>query len=320
MLKVGLIGLGRMGRPLCTRLARAGHPVTAFDARPERKADAERSGARWQDSAKAAAAGADVLVTVLPGPADVAAAVDDAVLRALGAGGIWLDMSSSTPEAAAALRDLARRHGVDTLEAPIGGSPRDAAAGRARLFVGAEEATLTRVRPLLEALTAPGLLTRVGGPGTGYVAKLLVNSLWFGQAVATAEALLLGSRAGIDPALMREVLLAGPAAGAFTRDHLPALFAGDYLPSYELDRIHDQLAAVTALAGELGTPHTVAEAVRAVHQRALARYGPVNGELLGVALLEEQAGLTLRPGRPDRPGSTDGPSGPSGPDGRQERR
>ncbi|WP_329141319.1 NAD-binding protein [Streptomyces sp. NBC_01476] len=137
-------------------------------------------------------------------------------------------------------------------------------------------------------------ITHVGGHGAGYTAKLLVNLLWFGQAAATAEALLLGVRAGIDLGVLTETLADSPASSRFIRRDLPSLFAGDYLASFGLDHIHDQLSAVGAMADDLGTPHSVADAVRLLHHQALSRFGPADGELLAVALLEEQAGITLR--------------------------
>ncbi|KOV73857.1 MULTISPECIES: NAD(P)-dependent oxidoreductase [unclassified Streptomyces] len=292
MSTICLIGVGRMGEPVCRRLVLAGHEVRAYDIRPERRAAVRSCGARWSDSAVAAASGADVLLTVLPGPAEVTAAVRDVVLQALAANATWIDMSSNAPTAAGPCREQAAAHGVGFLESPIGGSPADAGEARLRLFVGGDATLLERHRPLLSAVA--DRITHVGGPGTGYTAKLLVNLLWFGQAVATAEALLLGRRAGIDLGVLTDILAAGPASSAFVRRDLPALLAGDYLPAYGLDRIHDQLAAITALAEQCGTPHAVADTVRRLHQEALERYGPVDGELLAVALLEERAGTLLR--------------------------
>ncbi|WP_393087614.1 NAD(P)-dependent oxidoreductase [Streptomyces sp. LN704] len=292
MSTICLIGVGRMGEPLCAGLVRAGYRVRAYDVLAERREAALSRGARTPDSAAAAAAGADVLLTVLPGPTEVAAAVDDAVLGALAPRATWIDMSSNTPTDAEPCWKRAAAHGVGVLEAPIGGSPADAAAGRLRLYVGGEDALLERHRPLLSAMS--DRITHVGGPGTGYVAKLLVNLLWFGQAAATAEALLLGRRAGIDLGVLTETLAAGPASTAFIRHDLPALLAGDYLTDFGLDRIHDQLTAVTALAERLDTPHSITDTVRRLHGEALERYGPADGELLGVALLEEKAGILLR--------------------------
>jgi 3-hydroxyisobutyrate dehydrogenase len=134
----------------------------------------------------------------------------------------------------------------------------------------------------------------VGGHGTGYTAKLLVNLLWFGQAVATAEALLLGQRAGIDPAALRHALAGSAAASTFTRSDLGLVFRGDYLASFGLDRICEELDAVTALAGEHQVPWELSEVVRRTYRRALDRFGPAEGELLAVGLLEDEAGDKLR--------------------------
>ncbi|MFG2968141.1 NAD(P)-dependent oxidoreductase [Streptomyces sp. NPDC048288] len=293
--RVALVGVGRMGTPLCGRLVSAGHTVTAFDVRPEREAPVRSSGADWAPSAATAAAGAEVLVTVVPGPGEAEAALPDAVFSALAPGAVWIDMTSNAPAVAAVLRARAAAHGVDVLEAPLGGSPDDAEHGRLRLFVGGSPEVLDRCGPLLEAVTTSDRISHMGGPGTGYTTKLLINLLWFGQAAATAEALLLGRRAGIDLAVLRDTL-AGSAAGSdFIRRDLSALFAGDYLPSYGLDRIHDQLEVITGEARDHGTPHELADTLLHLHRRALERFGPVNGELLAVALLEEIAGTLLRP-------------------------
>ncbi|MHA6757678.1 NAD(P)-dependent oxidoreductase [Streptacidiphilus sp. PAMC 29251] len=294
MLEIGIIGLGRMGTPICANLATAGHQVTVFDIAPSREQAALACGASWRSSACEVAAAVDVLLTVLPGPTEVQAVMSEAVLDALAPGSTWIDMSSNSPTAAAPIRERAQARGVGVLEAPIGGSPADAAAGKLRLFVGGDGDLLSRHRSLLGAVADPDLITHVGGHGAGYTLKLLVNLLWFGQAVATAEALLLGSRAGIDLDLLRNTLAGSAASSEFIRRDLPSLFAGDYLASFGLDHIHDQLAMVTALARDLDTPHDVTETVRRLHQQALEHYGPADGELLAVALLEERAGIKLR--------------------------
>lgn len=286
--------MGRMGAPICARLVAAGHPVVACDLLPDREKTATACGATWCPSPTGTAAGADVLLTVLPGPQEVASVMDKTLVAALRPGSTWIDLTSNTPAAAAPVRARVRARGAYVLEAPMGGGPRDAEAGTVRLFVGGDAELLTRHRPLLDVFADRGRVVHVGGPGTGYTLKLLVNMLWFGQAVATAEALLLGRRSGIELPVLHDVLATSAAGSDFIRRDLPALFAGDYLTTFGLDHIQDQLAAVTALAGDLGTPHDVSEAVRRLYARALERYGPADGELLGVALLEERAGLKLR--------------------------
>ena len=138
-------------------------------------------------------------------------------LKELAAGAAWIDMTSNSPAAARPIREQAIERGVEVLEAPVGGGITAAREGRLQLFVGGAAAAVERHRALLEVLGDPGRIVHTGGHGTGYTAKLLVNLLWFGQAVATAEALLLGQRAGIDPAVLKHALAGSSAASAFIR-------------------------------------------------------------------------------------------------------
>jgi 3-hydroxyisobutyrate dehydrogenase len=166
--------------------------------------------------------------------------------------------------------------------------------GSLQLFIGGEASVVERHRAVLEVLGDPGRIVHVGGHGTGYTLKLLVNLLWFGQAVAAAEALLLGQRAGIDPAVLQHVLVDSAAASTLIRNDIGLVFRGDYLASFGLDRICEELEAVTALAGEYQVPWELCDVVRRTYRRALDRFGPADGELLAVALLEDEAGDKLR--------------------------
>jgi 3-hydroxyisobutyrate dehydrogenase len=278
---------------MCANLVRAGCRVSATDIR----ADAPTGGARRVEATAELAAGVDVLITMLPGPQEVVTVMEGA-LAALPSGAVWIDMTSNSPAVVAPVREQVLAGGVEVLEAPVGGGPTAAEAGTLQLFAGGDPEVFERCRPILEILGDPARIVRVGGHGAGYTAKLLVNLLWFGQAGATAEALLLGRSAGIDLHTLRQVLGESAASSDFIRRDLDALFAGDYLETFGLDRGCEELAAVTALAHELDVPFSLSDLVHQTYQRALARYGPVDGELSAVALLEEETGLRLR----DRPG------------------
>ena len=289
-----------MGLPMCANLVAAGYEVAAADARAEAEAAVLRCGARWRATPARAAAGADVVITMLPGPPEVrdVMAGPGGVLAAMPATAAWIDMTSNSPAAARALAAAARARGIGVLDAPVGGGVPAAAAGTLQLFVGGDGAILERCRPVLEVLADPLRIAHLGGNGAGYTAKLLVNLLWFGQAVATAKALLVARRAGIDPDALRPALAASAASSAFIRNDLEGLLGGDYRRSFGLDRCCDQLAAVAELARGLGVPSELAQVVAGIYRRALRRYGPADGELLAVALLEEEAGLELRHGPP----------------------
>ncbi len=306
MPEIGLVGLGRMGLPICANLVRAGYRVLAGDRRPETARQAAGCGACWVPEVGRLAAGADVLITVLPGPSEVRELMlgtGDAV-AALRPGTTWIDMTSNSPTAVTEIRDALLDRGVQVLDAPAGGGVTAARQGRLQLLVGGEAEVVARHRDLLEVLGSPGRVRHVGGYGAGYTAKLLINLLWFGQAVATAEALLLGRASGLDLVVLREVLADSAAGTEFIRRDLDALFAGDFMRTFGLDRCCEELQIVTELARGHRLPFQVSESVADLYRQALRRYGPADGELLGVALLEEQAGLRLR-----HPPAADGPTG-----------
>jgi 3-hydroxyisobutyrate dehydrogenase len=204
-------------------------------------------------------------------------------------GTAWIDLTSTSPMVGSELRSLAA--GIECLDAPMGGGPDAALEGTLELYVGGDRETVERYRAILETL---GRIHVVGGPGSGQIVKLLVNLLWFGQAVATGEALLLARRAGLDLRTVRQALIHSAADSRFIRRDLVGLFEGDYLTSFGLDRCCEELDAVTELAQQLEVPFELSGVVRDLHARALQRFGARGVELLAVALLEEMAGIDLR--------------------------
>jgi 3-hydroxyisobutyrate dehydrogenase len=294
--RIGFIGVGTMGLPMCANLAAAGYEVIAADARASRERAVTKCGARWAATPAGAAARADILITMLPGPAAVSDVMTGAgrALAALPPQATWIDMTSNSPAAGRPLTAAAHAQGIAVLDAPAGGGPAAARAGTLQLFVGGEAAVLDRCRPVLEVLADPRRIIHAGGNGAGYVTKLLVNLLWFGQSIAAAEALLIGRQAGIDLDVLRHALADSPASSAFIRNDLGALLSGDYLPSFGLDRCAEELTTIAQIARDLGLPREMTQLAEHTYQRALRRYGPVKGELLAVALLEEQAGIRLR--------------------------
>jgi 3-hydroxyisobutyrate dehydrogenase len=291
---VGVIGVGRIGAPLVARLAAAGYEVVATDVRSERREIAERAGARWAPDAQRVAAASSVVFTVLPGSPELSEAVlgPGRLLAHMGAGTAWIDMTSASVKVGRQCADEARAHGVDYLDAPIGGGVAGMREGAVTLYVGGERRVLEAVEELFASFASS--VHHVGGNGAGYLAKLLINLLWFGQATLTTEALLLAQRHGVPPDRMRTVLHESAGDGAFIAHHLPALLAGDYLREFGLDRCVEELDSIERTAESAGLPHPLTTAVAELHRAALGRYGPVDGELLGPAWLEEQAGSLLR--------------------------
>ena len=284
--RIGIIGLGRMGAPIAARLREGGVALSTWDTQVD----------STSSSARELAANVDVLITVLPGSPelrDVMVGVNGA-LTSMAPGALWLDLTSADPRVAREIAEAATDRGIHSVGCPMGGGPQGAAAGELSFFVGGAATSIDRVRPILELLGAR--ITVMGDDiGAGYTTKLLANTLWFGQAVAVAEALLLGQAQGIELRALRDALEGSAAGSRFISEHLAALFDGDYLETFGIDRVVEELEAVRDLAAEAGTPAGLTGLVTETHRDALAEFGAIDGELLGIKLLELRAGRELRP-------------------------
>ncbi|WP_312677462.1 NAD(P)-dependent oxidoreductase [Microbacterium sp.] len=290
---IGIIGVGRMGRPIAERLAGAGFDVAVYDADADRRRAAADRGLTVVRGAAALAARSDVLVTVLPGApefADVMATGGD-VATSLRPGSVWLDLTSNDPRVATAVLAAGRTGGVEGVGAPIGGGPADARAGTLSFFVGGAPAAVGRVMPVLDAIGRDGGIRLVGGDiAHGYLLKLLVNALWFGQVAATAEAYLVAESLGLSRRDFAAGLAGTAAQSAFTDVYLPRLIDGDVVADFGLSGCRDELAVVQGIARHAGIPTAVLDAVTRLHADALARFGAIDGEMLVARHIELAAG------------------------------
>jgi 3-hydroxyisobutyrate dehydrogenase len=294
MMRIGFIGLGHMGAPMARNLFAAGFPVTVYDLDPAAVAELESHGAASASDVAACCADADVLITMLPGPAQVRDVLGGA-LGALRAGAVAIDMSTSSAAVGRELLEAARRHDVAMLDAPVAGMAAGARAGTLSIFVGGDADVLADVRPVLEAIGDPERIFHVGGHGAGYGVKLLLNLLWFMHAVAAAEVLTVGARAGIDLGVLRTALVNSPANSNFIeRDVLSVLDDGDYDDAFALRLVTKDLGLAVDMARDVGVPVELAALVEQIHRRARAQYGDTAGEMSAVRLYEDLAGLQLR--------------------------
>jgi 3-hydroxyisobutyrate dehydrogenase-like beta-hydroxyacid dehydrogenase len=297
--RLAFVGIGRMGLPMCARLVAAGFQVTATDLRRDLRGGAQAVGARWADSIPAACAEAGIAITMLPGAREVQAAAAE-IAGSLAPGACWLDMSTASPQASRQIAPLAGERGVCVLEAPVGGGPDQARDGHLLAFAGGRREDVARCRPVLDVLCARVL--QIGPAGAGYTVKLLVNLLWFGQAVATAEALALAGAAGLDLDVVHDALRHSAASSRFIAEHVGPLLEGDDLPAFPLVRCCEELESVLALGAENGVPLDLATVVSGLHRQALKYYGNRDGELLGARYVAGRGGIELsrRPRRGDR--------------------
>jgi len=297
MKRVGFIGLGNMGGPMCGHLVRAGFEVSAYDVDPVALSRLREAGARAAGSVAECARGAELLITMLPAPPQVEQVLlgEGGAIAALKPGSIAIDMSTSSTAVGARVAATAHERGVDVLDAPVAGQSIGAKAGTLAIYVGGSETVFARALPLFEVVGDPERVFHVGPSGAGYTVKLLLNLLWFIQSVAVGEVLSVGVRAGVALEKLHAALVGSPANSVFLeRDVRMVLDDGDYDEAFPMRLVTKDLGLAVDLARDVGVPVELTALVEQIHRRARARYGDDAGEISAVRLYEDLAGVSLR--------------------------
>ena len=301
---VGFVGLGSMGSGMTRNLQAAGFPLVVTDLRPESAAELVSAGARWADTAGEVAANSDLVITMLPTPRHVADALHGAggILSGIADGGTWIDMSTSVPEVADAVRSEHTDRGLHILDAPVSGMSVGAANGMLQIFIGGDAADVERLLPVFHAMGDPDRVMHVGGHGAGYAVKLMINQLWFSHLIATAEVLSVGVKAGVDLDVLRRSLIASPANSNFLEnDVLSILDGGDYDEGFALVLACKDLGLSVDLARSVGMPVELSSLVEQQFRRAKALYGDRAGEMTPFKLYEDLVGAPLRRAQTEEP-------------------
>lgn len=259
MTAVAVIGLGAMGGRVARRLLDAGHDLRVWNRTPEKAAPVVMAGASAAATPAEAAAGAEVVVTMVTDPAALVAVSEgpSGVAAAASSGSIVAEMSTVGPDAVRRLR-AAIPPDVELVDAPVLGSLSEAEAGTLRIFVGGPAAAYDRLRPVFEALGTP---LHVGDLGSGAAAKLVANSALFGALGVLGEALALADALGLDRATAFEVLAGTPVAAQAERRR-GALETGDFPRRFALSLAVKDAGLVTTTAEASGAEMRLAEAAR----------------------------------------------------------
>lgn len=196
-MKVGFIGLGNMGGPMAVNLAKAGHAVTAFDMSPAAIDKAAAAGVTRAPSASAAAAGAEVVVTMLPAGQHVRSVYlgDTGILAGAAAGTLFIDSSTIDVATAREVHAAASARRLEFLDAPVSGGVGGASAGTLTFMVGGEEMAFQRAKPILERMGKN--IFHAGGAGNGQAAKICNNMLLAISMIGTCEAFVLAEKLGL---------------------------------------------------------------------------------------------------------------------------
>ncbi len=293
-LKLGFIGLGIMGAPMALQLVKAGH--TLFVAtRGKVRAEIAESTATVCKSAKEVAQRADIVFTMVPDTPDVEAVLfgDDGIAVGLSKGKTVVDMSSISPLETKVFAQKINALGCEYLDAPVSGGEVGAKAGTLTIMVGGPETTFERVRPLFELMGKN--ITLVGGVGDGQTCKVANQIIVALNIAAVGEALVFASKAGADPAKVRQALMGGFAASRILEVHGERMIKRTFAPGFRIGLHQKDLSLALAGARALGVALPQTAGAAQLMQACAANGGQDLDHSALVQALELMAGHAVAP-------------------------
>lgn len=281
---------------MAANLLAAGHHLRVHDTRREAAATLERDGAIWAETPAAAAAGADIVLTCLPGPREVETVVRGAggLLGAIRRGAAWIDSTTGSPTLLRELAQAFAQRGIDVLDAPVSGGPAGALKRALVFWVGGTPAAFARCRPALACMADE--VMHVGPLGSGTVTKLAHNSANFAVQAVLAEAFTLAVKAGLDPLVLFQALRKGSLGRNRPVDRLAEQFLpGRYEPAaFALELASKDVTLAIELARENGVPTPFADLLLRDMAEGLERGWGARDARVTLSLQQERAGVSFR--------------------------
>ncbi|HVR50936.1 MAG TPA: 2-hydroxy-3-oxopropionate reductase [Pseudorhodoferax sp.] len=250
-MKIGFIGLGIMGAPMALHLVNAGHALS-YVKRSKTQADIAASAAKGFATAKEVAQEADVVILMLPDTPDVQAVLfgENGVAEGLSQGKTVIDMSSISPIETKAFAAKIEALGCDYLDAPVSGGEVGAKAASLTIMVGGSEAAFAKALPLFEKMGKN--ITHVGAAGAGQTTKVANQIIVALNIAAVGEALLFASKAGADPAKVRQALMGGFASSRILEVHGERMIKRTFNPGFRIGLHQKDLGLALAGAKSMG--------------------------------------------------------------------
>lgn len=264
MMKVGMIGLGIMGKPMAKNLLKAGYDLTVSNF--NKAADELVAlGAKKADNA-AIGESCDVVLTMLPNSPQVKEVMlgEDGVAAHMKPGAVFIDMSSINPVASKEIAAVLEAKGIDMLDAPVSGGEPKAIDGTLSFMVGGKQEVFDKYKSLLSAMGSS--VVRCGEVGAGNTTKLANQIIVACNIQALAEALTLAQKAGVDPLLVFEAIRGGLAGSTVMNAKAPMMIAGDGKPGFKIDLHIKDLNNALDCAHAVGAPVPMTAGVQEVLQ------------------------------------------------------
>jgi 2-hydroxy-3-oxopropionate reductase len=264
--KIGFIGLGIMGKPMAKNLLKAGYELVVYDIMAAPVQELTAAGAKAGTSPKDVAAQSEVIITMLPNSPEVKEVVlgMNGVIEGVQPGAIVVDMSSIAPLASQEISARLAEKGTLMLDAPVSGGETKAIDGTLAIMVGGPEPAFNAVRDILEKMGAS--VTLVGGIGSGNVTKLANQIIVALNIAAVSEAMVLATKAGVDPEKVYQAIRAGLAGSTVLEAKMPKILAGDFKPGFRIELHIKDLGNVLDTAHNLGVPIPLTSQVMEIMQ------------------------------------------------------
>ena len=266
MEKIGFIGLGIMGKPMAKNLLKAGYEIVVHDINHSAVAEVVAAGAKAAASAKEVAAQCDIIITMLPNSPHVKEVVLGAngIIDGAKPGAIVVDNSSIAPLVAREVAAKLAEKGVEMLDAPVSGGEPKAIDGTLSIMVGGKKDIFDKCYPILKAMAGSVVLT--GDVGAGNVTKLANQIIVALNIAAMSEALVLATKAGVEPELVYQAIRGGLAGSTVLDAKAPLVMDRKFNPGFRINLHIKDLQNVLDTSHECGVPLPLTAAVMEMMQ------------------------------------------------------
>jgi 2-hydroxy-3-oxopropionate reductase len=291
---IGFIGLGIMGRPMARHLIEAGYALVVYDIVAPSVEEMKKAGASHAGSPKEVAARSQVIITMLPDSPDVEAVALGAngIIEGVQPGTLYADMSSIAPSTAVKVAKLLGEKGVRVVDAPVSGGETGAINATLSIMVGGDAATFEELKPIFECLGKT--ITLCGSYGAGQIVKACNQIQVALNILGMAEALVLGSKAGVDPAIIHKVLSGGYAQSRVADVRGPKVIMGDFKPGFKARFHFKDLNIIMKTGAEYGVSLPVTSVVYALFSSLMASGQGDLDHTAVITVLEKLSGVEAR--------------------------
>ncbi len=289
MERIGLIGLGIMGKPMARNLLKAGYALMVHNRSRQAVEELAREGAVAVLSPRAVAEKNDIVITMLPDSPDVELVMmgPGGIMEGVHPGMLYIDMSTIAPAVSRKIYEAMKAKGLEALDAPVSGGEVGAKEGTLSIMVGGAEDAFQRALPIFRVMGKN--IVRIGGPGAGQVTKACNQIVVAGTIQAVGEAMALAKKAGVDPAKVREALLGGFAQSLILDLHGKRILDRNFQPGFKVKLHRKDLAIALQTGRELSLPlFTTAQIAELMD--ALLASGKGDLDHSALALFVEQLG------------------------------